>query len=68
MSQKKVAATSNISTSYRDQTESIQEERQERKRKWRRRSDVKNNDPEGNQLSIQRNSNLLQNDKVVLLL
>ena len=28
----------------------------------------KKTDPEGNQLSIQRNSNLLQNDKVVLLL
>ena len=38
---KKVAATSNVSTLYRDQTESIQEKRRERKRKWRRRSDVK---------------------------
>ena len=37
---KKVAATSNVSTSYRDQTESSQEKRRERKRKWRRRSDV----------------------------
>ena len=36
----KVAATSNVSTSYRDQTESSQEKRRERKRKWRRRSDV----------------------------
>ena len=50
---KKVAATSNVSTSYRDQTESSQEKRRERKRKWRRRSDVQKNDPEGyNQLSI----------------
>ena len=38
---KKVAATSNVSTLYRDQTESSQEKRRERKRKWRRRSDVK---------------------------
>ena len=36
---KKVAATSNVSTSYRDQTESSQEKMRERKRKWRRRSD-----------------------------
>ena len=59
----------NLSTLYRDQTASIQERRRERKRKWRHRSDVKKkNDPEGNQLSIQRNSKLLQNNKEVLLL
>ena len=65
---KKVAATSNVSTSYRDQIESSQEKRRERKRKWRRRSDVQKNDPKGNQLSIQRHSKLLQNNKEVLLL
>ena len=44
---KKVAAISNVSTSYRDQSEESVEKRRERKRKWRRRSDVKETDAQG---------------------
>lgn len=46
---KKVAATSNVTTTYRNQSDESQEKRRERKRKWRRRSEVKDKDtdPEG---------------------
>ena len=37
---KKVAAMHNITTTYRDRSEGSQEIRRERKRTWRRRSDV----------------------------
>ena len=46
---KKVAATNNVSTTYRDQSPSSQEKRRERKRNWRRRSEVTvaDDDPQG---------------------
>jgi len=46
---KKVAASNNVSTTYRDESPYSQEKRRERKRKWRRRSEVTvaDNNPQG---------------------